>query len=81
MLLKLPFGDNSALYTPSSWYDQLTVHNVRPHLPINMLIDLRSVLENGWNTNKELRPTADHILNILNIFNDLSNNANEPPIK
>lgn len=58
VLLELPFGDLPNLMITKDWLHVLTVEKRRPDLPPFVAPRLRSSIEQAWQTDPKLRPTA-----------------------
>ena len=50
---------------PEGWLKVLCVDNKRPILPDYIPDELRRVIELAWDSNPEVRPSAEEILNAL----------------
>lgn len=60
-----PLDELSTNVSHSDWYRIIAEHGIRPKLPLNTLSEVRAVIESGWSTDSQLRPTAATIAAVI----------------
>ena len=67
-MAELPFGEQPNLVSVGKWHSMITQDNLRPALPDALPSPLRKIIQQGWSSDPEARPTAQAILNVMDEF-------------